>query len=583
MLVYREQHHGISPRAWLRSVQSLLDELATSQPARHDRAVRILIDLGVIEAALADHFCPRDDDLHPLLQPFREASVMAGHLLYHTWRRPRELPGAWIERAHVAVLQAVQAELPGEVEARVPEGFAQYGLYPETYLASAEQLARADPAPRVICLGIRSIGTALSAAVTAALQETGRQVVSATIRPHGHPFDRQPRLGAGLSELVRSHADDLFVVVDEGPGLSGSSFIGVASTLEALGVRADHIVLMPSWHTDGSSLTSPAARQRWGRYRQFTCSFEEVWRDSSGIQSLVPDYELQDYSAGAWRRYLIPASDGSPAVHPQHERRKFRAVPATSDEPHPGLMLRFAGLGRYGDAASARAERLSDAGLAAPARGLSHGFLQQDFRPGTPIETRNAPGLLTAIAGYLAHVRQCHPARVPATDLLPMVQTNVTAALGPAQAELAIARHADRLREAEPTALDGRMLPQEWLRSPDGWFKVDGVDHGDDHFFPGPQDIAWDVAGTCLEFGLCGSDRRALLAQYRVASGDQGICSRLSSYAVAYLAYRFGYASMAADQLEGSVDGVRFKRKATEYRRALALELEPGGGERWRS
>jgi hypothetical protein len=583
VLVYREQRQAITTRSWSRDIQSRLDELSTAPSDGQDQAVRTLIDLGVLEAGLADHLCHDEDEMHPLLAPFREASVAAGHLLYHTWRHSPEHIGGWIERARAAVRRGSHTELPGEVEASVPEGFAQYGLYPETYLVAAERLARVDQTPRVVCLGIRSIGTALSAVVAAALEELGRQVVSATLRPRGHPFDRRPRLGAGLTNLVRAHAGDLFVVVDEGPGLSGSSFIGVASTIETLGVCAERIVLLPSWHTDGASLNNAVARQRWRRYRQFSCSFEEVWRDSSRLQALVPDHELQDFSAGAWRRHLLAGQDGGAAIHPQHERRKFRALPARGGDRQPGLMLRFAGLGRYGDATRARAEALSDAGLAAPTRGLGHGFLLQDFRPGMPIELRNAPDLLATMAGYLAHLRQCRRASGPATDLVPMVRTNVAAALGPGEAELAIARHNGPLHDAEPTGLDGRMLPQEWLRSPSGWFKVDSLDHGDDHFFPGPQDIAWDVAGTCLEFGLCGSDRRALLAHYRRASGDLGISARLPSFAVAYLAYRFGYSSMAEEQLAGSVDGARFKRKAAEYRRALALELEPGGAERWRS
>ena len=419
MLVYREQRHSISPRSWLGGIRARLDELAAAASDRHDGAVGILIDLGVVETSLADHVCACEDELHPLLGPLREASVAAGHLLYHTWRESWESAGAWIERARAATARASSAELPHEVTASVPEGFAQFGLYPETYLAAAEGLARACPAPRVVCLGIRSIGTALSAVATAALVEVGRQVVSFTVRPHGHPFDRQPRLGAGLRDLVRTHGADLFVVVDEGPGLSGSSFIGVASALEALGVGAEQIVLLPSWPSDGSSLVSASARQRWHRYRQFSCSFEQVWRDSPRIRTLVGGHSLQDFSAGAWRRHLFAGTDEATAVHPQHERRKFRALPSRTDDRHPGLMLRFAGLGRYGERTLARAERLSNAGLAAPPRRLGHGFLLQDFRAGTPIEARNAPDLLAAMAEYLGHLRRCYPAPGPAPTSSP--------------------------------------------------------------------------------------------------------------------------------------------------------------------
>jgi hypothetical protein len=125
------------------------------------------------------------------------------------------------------------------------------------------------------------------------------------------------------------------------------------------------------------------------------------------------------------------------------------------------------------------------------------------------------------------------------------------------------------------------MLPHEWLRTAVGYRKTDALDHHDDHFYPGPQDIAWDVAGTCFEFGLADGARRGFIARYRRASGDLGIARRLPFFAVAYLAFRLGYATLAADTLGRTADASRFRRRSEHYRRLLAAESEPGGAARW--
>ena len=48
------------------------------------------------------------------------------------------------------------------------------------------------------------------------------------------------------------------------------------------------------------------------------------------------------------------------------------------------------------------------------------------------------------------------------------------------------------LRLQRPVIADSRMQPHEWLLTPAGQvLKTDSGSHGDDHFFPGPTDIAW--------------------------------------------------------------------------------------------
>lgn len=586
MLVYRERIEREKPLRLLAAVRDRLNGLAPTQAGGHDRTVRLLIDLGVLEAALADALHPDADALDPVTGALRAAGVAAGHLLWHSWRGEGKTMGRWQARADEALGVVERAALPDLVETSVPEGYAYYGLYPETYLAAAARSWRALHMPRAVCIGIRSIGTSLSAAVSGALEELGCEVFSLTIRPRGHPFDRRPRFAGELEAALRARAPDVFLIVDEGPGLSGSSLAGTARALEELGVGADRIVLVPSWRTDGRDLRSAEARDRWRRHPQFTATFEEVWRESGRLDAIAHGRTLCDLSAGAWRPVLMGHELEYPAVHPQHERRKLLARAPAPERHEPDLLLRFAGLGAAGEGKLERARALADARFGSAPVTLVHGFLIQVFDPGVPVGTGSPPDeLLDAMARYLAWVRIRYPAPEAApSDLRTMTETNVTEGLGERSAA-ALARCLETVgTPAEaPTRLDGRMLPHEWLRTPAGFRKADAVDHHDDHFYPGPQDIAWDVAGTCLELGLEGDARCGFVERYRRTSGDARIAARLPFHALAYLAFRLGYATLASQSLGGAPDGVRFHEQAARYRRLLRSELAPGGMARWRT
>ena len=104
--------------------------------------------------------------------------------------------------------------------------------------------------------------------------------------------------------------------------------------------------------------------------------------------------------------------------------------------------------------------------------------------------------------------------------------------------------------------------------------KLDGGAHGDDHFFPGPCDIAWDLAGTIVEWNLSGSEAEYFLEQYRLASGDDAR-RRLPSYLRAYVAFRMGWCKMAALASQGSFDEPLLWRDFERYR-SYAAQLSAG-------
>jgi hypothetical protein len=212
------------------------------------------------------------------------------------------------------------------------------------------------------------------------------------------------------------------------------------------------------------------------------------------------------------------------------------------------------------------------------------GFLRRPIVAGLPL----VPGSLDAstldrLAEYLALV-----ARMPGADVTadgPAVEAmalqNVEEALGQG-ARVRLERMLDRTRSVradQPAIrLDNRMRPHEFILDGNRLWKTDGYEHDDDHFFPGPYDIAWDVAATLHEFRLSRAQGARLVERYEALSGDRTIALRLRAVTPIYLAARLGYASLAAAALTGTEDGARMAAdcaRCTARLRSLTLGREP--------
>ncbi len=411
------------------------------------------------------------------------------------------------------------AEIPLEIELSVPEGFAYYALDPELYRRAARRFVAEVRPERVAVIGIRSIGTTLAAVVA-------REVPNSrvwTVRPRGHPFDRQARVDYEIARAWlgwRGH----FAIVDEGPGLSGSSFASVAEFLSGLGIADERIVFLPGWAPDGTAFVNGNARLRWNRHRKFWTPFADLHLFDDAL----------DLSGGNWRKLRGMRV----AVQPQHERRKYLRA---------DRLYKFAGYGRYGRAKLARAERL--AGFIPPVLGLENGFLVNRWVEGrSPLVTR---AFVEHAAKYLAHIaREFATGEAADTGALAnMIEHN------PGRA------WTDALPEGRAVALDARMLPHEWLETANGFVKTDALDHDDDHFYPGPQDIAWDLAAFGVEFDCV----EGLLERYARESGDGDAAARAPFYRAAYLAFRLGYCEMAAQALGDTADADDFRRERARY------------------
>jgi hypothetical protein len=569
MLVYSHRDREVSPPSLLADLRRDSAAAVRCRTSRPEAVVDLLIRAGELETTVVDAVCPLEDDDPPLARDCRRATMSAARALVAA--RAGDSEGA------ARALQALSCDLhaiepravPPTGTHRTSEGYALFAVYPEMYADAAWRFRDELRPTDVYCIGIRSIGTSLSAVVAAALEQAGVRVDSVTLRPRGSPIERVVRATERLARAVIIHRHSYFAIVDEGPGMSGSTIAAVATWLRDRGVPDHRLILFASHPVDADSLGSPTARQVWKRSRVYAADFESL-----GLPArLAGAASATDVSAGAWRRHILPRGSPFPVTHPQHERRKFLIR-----DGRP-VMLRFAGLGRYGAAVHARACALADAGFAPPVEELREGFLRLRFVPGRPA-TRNdvSAAFIERLARYAAHLRQHAPAppERPSTSLEDMLLHNGAGVLDAPGAE-ALRRVLSRVRRFEApatVAVDGRLMPHEWIATADGTFvKVDAFDHFRDDFFPGPADIAWDLAGASIEFELSPSADRYLVDRYRRLAHDEDVVRRLPFFRLAYLAYRAGYTAEAGSMLAGTADGRRFARLAEHYANRLRREV----------
>jgi hypothetical protein len=447
------------------------------------------------------------------------------------------------------IWQSLRAmELPDRLALSTPEGFCYYALHPLDYVDALNESG--IHAPEAAVVGIRSIGTTLSAVVRAYFSQRGVPAERITVRPTGHPFDRKLALDDKQREWVhrKAAANALFLVVDEGPGLSGSSFLAVAEALVGAGASQNRIVLMPSSTPDLGSLFAPDAKARW------SCFTTVPLRPTRHI----PAEATQHVGCGEWRKRVFPSQEQWPAVWTWTERKKYLSTDGTH-------IFRFGGYGHYGKAVRQRLEMLHADGWGPEASGAGDGFNMMPWIQGTrPLQADR--DTVVRLAGYCAF-RATHFQSYPVSNaaLEQMAQINLERALG--------ITHPVALPLERPVIADARMMPHEWIYSSDGrLLKVDSASHGDDHFYPGPTDIAWDLAGAITEWKLDRVASDLLVSEYNRISGD-AVENRLPAYVIAYCAFRLGFTLSAAQSVGEPNESARFKKEAELYRKRLAALL----------
>jgi hypothetical protein len=421
------------------------------------------------------------------------------------------------------ITESIASDLPETVRISHPEGFAFYALHPGDF---ADVVTKVENCRAVAVVGIRSVGTTLSAVARAALKHNGTKVSRITVRPVGHPYDRKTELDQAqkrwVSEEHRSGAQ--FLIVDEGPGLSGSSFLSVAECLMRGGVPAEQMVLMGTRDVDPAQLCAADAASRWSKL---------LWRRSSSRISAQFQNAIF-LSGGAWRKFFLGDRTERAANWPEMEGLKYWSEDRTT-------IFKFEGLGEFGTAVRERSRTIYEAGFGAPIREAQHGMSSYEFVPGRALARSDlSTSVLDRIAEYCAFRADAFKS-VRAVDgqLEQMLKFNFLQETG---RECPIA--AETLQTASPVIADSRMAPHEWIETPNGrLIKVDGSMHGDDHFLPGPTDIAWDLAGAAVEWDMHPDAERYLLEAFRHRSGIG--TENVPAFVLAYSIFRASYCKMA--------------------------------------
>jgi hypothetical protein len=535
MLIYRSAIGtvlGSECRAELEQVLSRIDRAGV---VGRNALLEALLRAGALECALADADHPQQ------LLAARLCDGLASRAL-----------GAVAPSS--AQLQARLRALtpPTRLRLHTPEGYAYYGVTPARYAGLALSLG-IEGACAV--LGVRSIGTSLSASVAAALRAQGGAVERLTVRPSGHPWQRTLQFSERQRAVVeRARRNDAtFLIVDEGPGMSGSTFLAVAEALERRGVGARSIQLLCSHAPDPTQLRAPHAAERFARYRR------------AAIAALSPPTAAIDVSAGAWRAHWYACEPEWPACWAQRERTKWLSLDGRSID-------KFEGLPPYAAEPLRRAQILAEAGYGPTPQALDDGFVRYARLWGRPASARDLQARqLTVLARYCAfRSRAFALADADMRPLTEMLPVNVAEATG-LELDRPIA-----LELARPTLTDARMQPHEWILGRDGALsKTDGHSHGDDHFLPGPSDVAWDLAGAIVEWRMSRDQRALFLAEYERHSGDR-IQRRLPAFLAAYCALRVGEATYAADGC-GEPERARLLAARELYRAGLMRALSELG------
>jgi hypothetical protein len=473
-----------------------------------------------------------------------------------------------------------------------PEGFAWYGLYPDAYAqAAAAWLRDTKPAAPVMVFGIRSIGTTLAATVTAVLRARGVQVTCCTLRPQGHPFHRTCVLPANLRPPV--HA----LIVDEGPGLSGTSMVAVAEALLARGTARSAITFFPG-HAHGPGRCASNRARTWWKETPVRCvRWEELkFAERPALRTLHEVAQavleetlpgpLLDVGGGRWWQAVEHDNERPFALAPFLEQPKLLArAPSSAGllfkftgfalAPSPGLELRT-----LAEVQALHLATLAQRGLSVAPLANTHGWIVLPWLEGRPLRAADMSGpFLHRLAAYIMAVAQ---APLEAAErqagfqrLRRLLETNAGALLGTSAAHIAarasVRVEAQIIRCELPSYGDGRLAPHEWIKTvAQGGriFKVDAGGHQADHTAIGAQPLWWDLAGAAVEWDLDAATAELLAQMLGLREG------KLARYfRAAYAAFRAAIAWYRQSASAGEPEQAQSAAALSYYRYRLVHEL----------
>jgi len=445
---------------------------------------------------------------------------------------------------------------------KLPESFAFYALYPEQFIGSVERFIADHPAPaHVALIGIRSIGTSLSAICARVFIAHSWQVTRFTVRPTGHPFSRVSEIDA--AQLAGA---EYALIVDEGPGLSGSSMASVVEALERVGFAQERIAFFATRAGMLGHAASDTVRAIWERTPRYLPS--EARFDGLALpEALVeasrrlylddPVVKCEDIGGGGWRRIVYADEAEWPPAFAPFERPKYLVTLASRKR----ILWKFEGLCSDEAGYLAKFEFYDfnqPIGFTKVQVPSFAGFLAWEWVTGkTPSRADLSWELMQPAGSYMRAVKGdtlSEEEQKAALDrLIEMVYWNTWESLGEPTAQ-ALKRWMEAARAALPATPprfeDGRFAPHDFVIVKDGeWLKIRHSAHALDHTWIGKQSATWDPAGMIIEWALDDDQTKMLLAYYEAVPVDE-----LRFYCVAYAAFKVGMTALCAGMWSNDAD-----------------------------
>ncbi|MEZ0313437.1 MAG: hypothetical protein ACAI38_16825 [Myxococcota bacterium] len=557
-------------RLW-RDLAARVTRLPADPPT--DALRELLIASGMVEQAAHDALAgKRDHRAHPFVARMHAITDFAARAFHADWLRSAAQAGALAEATRVqpprTYVHALKRETRARVEPKhailkIPEGFAYNSLYPEQYCAATWAFIGARKARltgSVLVVGVRSIGTTLSAIVAAALDCAGIDNHRMTVRPSGSPTSRELVLDKNVLAGA-SHA----IVVDEGPWTSGSSMAAVGFALERLGLPREAIAFLPSHRNGPGPKASPDVRAMWNEVAIFSVPvtapifggrtlrehLNHELANTLGVRAeLLPDED--------WRRLAYDDPGDWPPSRGRFATSRYR-VRTTSGS----LALEFGGTATIdGQSMVAQAlaacEQRTFGGFAPAPIGMVAGYLARPWLEGTALRPSDVDAkLLSSLSHYVSAMAglPLDSAALAAAQLrrADWASRHLADALGDSAAKRAAA-YVEAGSVLPPAwaraAFDYDLAPRCWMRTSEGAIaRVGSAATAHGHTVVGVQPVLWDVASLLVEWDLGRKEARAVVAEVEAGLGGTRLPRpALRAFMLAYIAFKLG--ELAACQAE---------------------------------
>jgi len=269
MIVYGDREFRIKLREMLSRLRNQIQRIRGRDL---DKLRALLIITGQLEQAVEDHWSQPGAESEAVTSCAQNITDRAAAAFYVAWAGCKE--GLEFVPSICELLDWLNNFSEVDLAVKVPEGYEFYALYPDQYCASAlrwaEEHASALP-KRAAVAGIRSICTGLSAVVQTALEHAGWEIHRFTVRPSGDPFRRKAALRREDLRLA-----EWALIVDEGPGLSGSSMASVAEALAETGMPRDRIAFFPGHEGEPGPAASEWILRWWSSVPRYFTPLEDL-------------------------------------------------------------------------------------------------------------------------------------------------------------------------------------------------------------------------------------------------------------------------------------------------------------------